>query len=58
MNAPENFLENLKSKVVKFNLNGKIVEANEGETILEVSEREGIDVPRLCYKKGYRGDGN
>ena len=58
MNAPENFLEKLKSKVVKFNLNGKIVEANEGETILEVSEREGVDVPRLCYKKGYRGDGN
>jgi len=44
---------------VTFELNGKSIEALNGETILQAADRVGInDIPRLCYKKGYRSDGN
>ncbi|MGA0315268.1 MAG: molybdopterin-dependent oxidoreductase, partial [Alphaproteobacteria bacterium] len=58
MNAPENFLEGLETKVVTIKLNGKQVEAKDNETILKVAEREGIEIPTLCFKDGYREDGN
>ena len=45
-------------KTVAFELNGNQVEALNGETILEVAERIGVEIPRLCYKKGMRADGN
>jgi len=48
------------SDTIKFSLNGKDVEARPGETIWQVADREGIEIPHLCYtpKPGYRADGN
>ena len=44
---------------ISFELNGQSIDALHGETILQVADRVGInDIPRLCYKKGYRSDGN
>ncbi|MDM0044825.1 formate dehydrogenase subunit alpha [Variovorax dokdonensis] len=43
---------------VEFQLDGKPVHGYEGETILQVAERYGVEIPRLCYKPGYRPDGN
>lgn len=43
---------------VHFVLNGKGIVATEDETILQVAKRAKIRIPHLCYKKGYRPDGN
>jgi formate dehydrogenase major subunit len=43
---------------VSFTLNGRNVVALPGETILQTAKRFGIEVPHLCYKDGYRPDGN
>jgi NADP-reducing hydrogenase subunit HndD len=34
---------------MKVTINGKIVEAKEGETILSVAERNGFEIPTLCF---------
>ena len=57
MNAPSRLVE-VTPQTIEFLLDGKTVQAFEGETILKVAERHGIDIPRLCYKDGYRADGN
>ena len=57
MNAPSRLVE-VTPQTIEFLLDGKTVQAFEGETILKVAERHGIDIPRLCYKDGYRSDGN
>ena len=44
--------------LISFRLDGRTVEALEGETILQAAERHGVEIPRLCYKPGYRPDGN
>ena len=44
--------------VVHFQLDGRSVEAAPGETILQIADREGIKIPRLCYTKDLRTDGN
>ncbi|HMF24430.1 MAG TPA: formate dehydrogenase subunit alpha [Pseudolabrys sp.] len=51
---------NGKAKSIKFILDGKKVEALDGETIWQVAQRQGIDIPHLCYspEPGYRADGN
>lgn len=41
-----------------FKLNAKQVDALPGETILEAAKRHGTEIPHLCYKEGYRADGN
>ena len=43
-----------------FTLDGKGVSARPGETIWQVAQREGTDIPHLCWlpKPGYRADGN
>src|SRR5450755_5143730 len=41
-----------------FSLNGQDVAAHADETILQVADRLGVEIPRLCYKSGYRPDGN
>jgi formate dehydrogenase major subunit len=43
-----------------FTLDGKVVSARPGETIWQVAQREGIDIPHLCWlpQPGYRADGN
>lgn len=45
---------------ITFTLDGRTVEASVGETIWQVAEREGIDIPHLCWlpEPGYRADGN
>lgn len=45
-------------KSVKFSLNGKEVVALDDETILQAAKRVDIEIPHLCYKEGYRPDGN
>jgi formate dehydrogenase major subunit len=45
-------------ETVKFTLNGREVHALEGETILQAAKRVGVEIPHLCYKEGYRADGN
>ena len=43
---------------IPFSLNGRALEAQPGETIIEAADRHGVAIPRLCYKPGYRADGN
>jgi formate dehydrogenase major subunit len=43
---------------VNFMLDGRSLNAHPGETILQAAERQGTAIPRLCYKAGYRADGN
>ncbi|MGE3390965.1 MAG: molybdopterin-dependent oxidoreductase, partial [Gammaproteobacteria bacterium] len=43
---------------VDFTLDGRPLQAAPGETILQAADRVGIEIPRLCYKPGYRPDGN
>jgi formate dehydrogenase major subunit len=45
---------------VRFFLDGEEVEARPGETIWQVAERQGTEIPHLCYSPapGYRPDGN
>ena len=45
-------------QAVAFRLNGVEVEARMGETIIEAADRAGVPIPRLCWKPGYRADGN
>ena len=52
---PEDIIEN---QLVTVTINGKKFEGNPTETILDISERNGISIPRLCYKEGMRPDGN
>ncbi len=46
------------SQMIRLQLNGQTVEALPGETLLQVAQREGIDVPHLCYKAGLEAAGN
>jgi len=48
----------LAQETVTFRLNGNDVEAFPGETIIQTADRIGVSIPRLCYKPGYRPDGN
>ena len=57
MNALTRRIEVL-TPMVAFKLDGNTVNAYEGETILKAAKRHGIDIPHLCYKEGYRADGN
>ena len=45
---------------IRFTLDGAEVEAEPGETIWQVADRQGIEIPHLCWlpKPGYRADGN
>jgi formate dehydrogenase major subunit len=43
---------------VAFTLNGRSVTALGDETIIQAADRLGVQIPRLCYKPGYRPDGN
>ena len=43
---------------VTFTLNGTPITAHDDETILQAADRHGVEIPRLCYKEGYRPDGN
>ena len=45
-------------QTVEFKLDGNTIHAFEGETIFKAAARHGVDIPHLCYKDGYRADGN
>jgi len=49
---------NAITPTVTFELNGRQVAALPHETLIEVAGREGIEIPRLCYKEGYEAVGN
>ena len=57
MNAPTS-LSQLQAATLEIQLDGRKVTAFEGETILTTAKREGIAIPHLCFKDGYRPDGN
>ena len=57
MNAPAKLSE-VVPEAVPFTLNGKPVTGYTNETIIQTAKRTGIDIPHLCYKEGYRADGN
>src|ERR1700681_1951107 len=47
-----------KAETIEFKLNGETISAFAGETIIQAAARYGTDIPHLCYKEGYRPDGN
>lgn len=51
-------LAQIETPVVKFTLNGNEVEARATETVIQVADREGVEIPRLCYKPGLDTAGN
>ncbi len=57
MNAPTKLVE-VTPQTVAFTLDGKTIHAYDGETIFKAAKRHGVDIPHLCYKDGYRPDGN
>jgi len=38
-------------------INGEYYKGEDGETLLELAKRNNIDIPSLCYKKGFEGLG-
>ncbi|MBI1776605.1 MAG: formate dehydrogenase subunit alpha [Proteobacteria bacterium] len=48
------------SELIRFQLDGREVEASPEETIWQVANRQGTEIPHLCFKPapGYRPDGN
>jgi formate dehydrogenase major subunit len=46
------------AETIEFKLNGETISAFAGETIIQSAKRYGVDIPHLCYKEGYRPDGN
>ncbi len=49
---------NANTPTVTFELNGRQVAALPYESLIEVAAREGVEIPRLCYKEGYEAVGN
>jgi formate dehydrogenase major subunit len=59
MNAiTRNELAQIAVPTVTFELNGREVTGRASETILEIAGREGVEIPRLCYKEGLDVAGN
>ncbi len=50
----------MTDKPVSFTLDGRTVTAAPDETIWQVAQRDGVEIPHLCYtpEPGYRPDGN
>ena len=48
----------IAAPMVSFSLNGREVTARASETLIEVADREGVEIPRLCYKPGLAAVGN
>ena len=57
MNALAKVAERARQSV-SFSLDGRTIHSVAGETILQAAQRHGVEIPRLCYKEGYRADGN
>jgi formate dehydrogenase major subunit len=45
-------------KLVEFTLDGEKVSAFDDQTLIEIAKEHGKEIPHLCYKPGYRPDGN
>ena len=59
MNAiTRNELAHIDVPTVTFELNGREVSGRASETIIEIADREGVEIPRLCYKDGLDAVGN
>ncbi len=59
MNAiTRNELAQLETPTVTFSLNGREVTGKATETIIQIADREGIEIPRLCYTDGLDAVGN
>ncbi len=48
----------LEVPMVSLEINGRAVAARADETLIQVADREGIEIPRLCYKDGLAAAGN
>ena len=48
----------MKPDAIRFRLNDVELAAAAGETIIEVAQRNGVEIPHLCYTPGMRPDGN
>ena len=48
----------LEAPLLSFRLNGRDVSARSNETLIEIADREGVEIPRLCYKPGLDCVGN
>ncbi|MGF1609892.1 MAG: formate dehydrogenase subunit alpha [Kiloniellales bacterium] len=48
------------SEAIRFTLNDQEAQAAPGETIWQVAQRQGVEIPHLCWQPepGYRADGN
>ena len=44
--------------LITFRLDGREVRAHRGELLIVVADREGVEIPRLCYKPGMDPAGN
>jgi bidirectional [NiFe] hydrogenase diaphorase subunit len=42
---------------LKLKIDGNFYEGNEGETLMELAKRNNIDIPNLCHKTGFEGQG-
>ncbi len=51
-------LTQTEGAAVCFELNGRAVTGHANETILQIADREGVEIPRLCYKEGQAAVGN
>ncbi len=45
-------------KTVEFTLDGKKITAFQDQTLIEIAREHGKEIPHLCYKPGYRSEGN
>ncbi|MEO5697841.1 MAG: molybdopterin-dependent oxidoreductase, partial [Burkholderiaceae bacterium] len=48
----------LDAPLVSFELNGREVSGRANELLIEIARREGVEIPRLCYKAGLEQVGN
>jgi formate dehydrogenase major subunit len=59
MNAiPRTERAQFEAPTVTFVLDGREVTASSTDTLIEIADREGIEIPRLCYKPGMDAVGN
>ncbi len=48
----------VRAEEVEFTLDGKTVRGFADQSIIDIAKQNGVDIPHLCYKPGYRADGN
>ena len=51
-------VEPTPAATVNFTLNGRKLTARKTDTLIEIADREGVAIPRLCYKEGMEAVGN